>query len=130
TYLAAQYARLIGPRGKPRAQAVGHPILVGAFYILAVSTPYATPAATTSSSAITPNGMCATAPQQPQSPRLDGFSDPQARWSDNLHPTTSRLTQRTAPTEPPRGHAPLLSPQMYGGGRLRRRHRRAVKPPR
>ena len=42
TYLAAQYARLVGRRGKARARkAVGHSILVAAFHILASSQPYA-----------------------------------------------------------------------------------------
>jgi transposase len=42
TYLAAQYARLIGRRGKARARkAVGHSILVAAFHILAGAVPYA-----------------------------------------------------------------------------------------
>lgn len=41
TYLAAQYARLVGRRGKPRARkAVGHSILVAAFYMLAGGVPY------------------------------------------------------------------------------------------
>lgn len=42
TYLAAQYARLVGRRGKARARkAVGHSILVAAFHILAGGVPYA-----------------------------------------------------------------------------------------
>ena len=42
TYLAAQYARLVGRRGKARARkAVGHSILVAAFHILASGKPYA-----------------------------------------------------------------------------------------
>lgn len=42
TYLAAQYARLVGRRGKARARkAVGHSILVAAFYMLAGGVPYA-----------------------------------------------------------------------------------------
>jgi transposase len=41
TYLAAQYARLVGRRGKARARkAVGHSILVAAFHILAATMPY------------------------------------------------------------------------------------------
>ncbi len=41
TYLAAQYARLVGRRGKRRARkAVGHSILVAAFHILAGGVPY------------------------------------------------------------------------------------------
>ncbi len=41
TYLAAQYARLVGRRGKPRArEAVGHSILVAAFHMLADGVPY------------------------------------------------------------------------------------------
>lgn len=41
TYLAAQYARLVGRRGKPRARkAVGHSILVAAFHMLAGGVPY------------------------------------------------------------------------------------------
>lgn len=42
TYLAAQYGRLVGRRGKRRARkAVGHSILVAAFHILAGGIPYA-----------------------------------------------------------------------------------------
>jgi transposase len=42
TYLAAQYARLVGRRGKKRARkAVGHSILVAVFHILAGGVPYA-----------------------------------------------------------------------------------------
>lgn len=42
SYLAAQYARLVGRRGKIRARkAVGHSILIAAFYILASGKPYA-----------------------------------------------------------------------------------------
>ncbi len=42
TYLAAQYARLVGRRGKARARkGVGHSILVAAFHILAGGVPYA-----------------------------------------------------------------------------------------
>ncbi len=41
TYLAAQYRRLVGRRGKRRARkAVGHSILIAAFYILAGGVPY------------------------------------------------------------------------------------------
>src|SRR5450755_1236490 len=41
TYLAAQYARLVGRRGKARARkAVGHSILVAAFHMLAGGVPY------------------------------------------------------------------------------------------
>jgi hypothetical protein len=41
TYLAAQYARLVGRRGKPRArEAVGRSILVAAFHMLAGGLPY------------------------------------------------------------------------------------------
>lgn len=41
TYLSAQYARLVGRRGKARARkAVGHSILVAAFHILAAGVPY------------------------------------------------------------------------------------------
>lgn len=41
TYLSAQYARLVGRRGKTRARkAVGHSILVAVFYILAGGVPY------------------------------------------------------------------------------------------
>ena len=46
TYLAAQYSRLVGRRGKRRARkAVGHSILVAVFYILAGGVPYAEPGA-------------------------------------------------------------------------------------
>lgn len=42
TYLAAQYHRLVGRRGKKRARkAVGHSILVAAFYMIAGGIPYA-----------------------------------------------------------------------------------------
>lgn len=42
TYLAAQYHRLVGRRGKRRARkAVAHSILIAAFYILAGGIPYA-----------------------------------------------------------------------------------------
>jgi transposase len=41
TYLAAQYSRLVGRRGKARARkAVGHSILVAAFHILDGNVPY------------------------------------------------------------------------------------------